>query len=221
MHLEAHFESIPTVLVRFEVDMAGVDVSNGVFITGDFPNTEGKTWQLNRMGYEGGTIWSYTTRISAGASGAFYFMNDDQWGQRETVPAACAEFYGSDRGYQIPENSTGESFAFKWSSCDNISSVSPFFTTATVQAGLVRVYPNPLAGGPLSMEFSTADRVVVQVMDLTGRRLFMDEIHTLPGAIHLLDRIPDAAGVYLVSCLFIDAHIIDRQMIIVQQPAPK
>lgn len=220
-HMEAHFESIPTVLVRFEVDMAGTDVSNGVFVTGDFPNMEGKTWQLNRMGYEGGTIWSYTTRISAGASGAFYFMNDDRWGERETVPAACAVYYGADRGYQIPESSTGETFAFIWSSCDQITTVSPLSESGPGNASLVKLYPNPLNRGPLSMEFYVADRVVIEVIDPTGRTLFRDELNALPGRIHTADLLPDAGGVYLVRCYFIHHNILDHQKIIFQHPSPR
>jgi len=110
MQFTANFIAKPIVPVTFRVDMTGVDVSNGVFVTGEFPNKQGDTWQLNWMNHQGNQIYSYDTEISTGSSGAYYFLNDDVWGVRESVPAECAEHWGVDRGYEIPVHSSGETF---------------------------------------------------------------------------------------------------------------
>jgi hypothetical protein len=46
-------------------------------------------------------------------------MNKNAWGSRETVPSACATWWGSDRGYKIGIKDTV--FAFIWGTCTPIN----------------------------------------------------------------------------------------------------
>ena len=115
------------VPVTFKVDMEGVDTSKGVFVTGDFENMSGKSRTLNPMVPEGDHIFQYTTYMSPGSDGAFFFLNDTIKTSRETIPPVCAGDSGTDRRYNIPLNSTGKILAFIWESCDSI----PQYTLST------------------------------------------------------------------------------------------
>ncbi len=99
------------VPVTFKVDMSGIDVSNGVFVTGEFPNAQGEEWKFNSMTLEYDQIYSYSTEMEIGAAGAYYFLNDDDWAAREKVPAECVVYWGLDRGYEIPAGSDSATFA--------------------------------------------------------------------------------------------------------------
>jgi arabinogalactan endo-1,4-beta-galactosidase len=126
------------VQVTFKVDMSGQDVSQDVYVTGHF--TGEVDWQLIPMTLEGDHIYSYTTTLETGAEGAFYFLNDNDWAARETVPEACAVWWESDRGYVIPDHEV--EFAFHWSSCEEIDSRITAVFDQKLSAGM-QVYPNP------------------------------------------------------------------------------
>ena len=98
--------------LTFKVDMSGQDVSNGVYITGSFT---GESWQLIRMVDEGANIYSYYTYLPAGSAGGYYVLNGNDWAARETVPAECAKWGNSDRGYEVPDRDVV--FALKWGLC--------------------------------------------------------------------------------------------------------
>ena len=91
------------VIVTFKVDMTGEDVSNGVFITGSFT---GETWQLLPMYNAGNNIFTYTTAMMPGDTGAYYYLNDSSWGARELVPPECALMFNTDRKYSIDDHHT-------------------------------------------------------------------------------------------------------------------
>ena len=76
-----------TVNVTFKVDMTDQDVSNGAWLTGQFTDP----WTFTKMLNDGTTnIWEATLQLIPGKSYIYYFMNDDVWGARETVPDGCA-----------------------------------------------------------------------------------------------------------------------------------
>jgi len=212
--LIANFESIPIVPVTFKVDMTHADVTHGVYVTGDFPNKEGKTWQLNRMSHEGGNIYSYSTDISIGSSGAYYFLNDDQWGVRETVPAACAVHWGSDRGYEIPENSTGETFAYVWSSCQEIETVSIPQGYRFPDSALVDIFPNPIINNQLHFVFRTEDAVTVSLMNMTGKLLLSADLHSRYGNRYSMDVSEIPHGSYLAKIDFRRKKITQYRLMI-------
>lgn len=99
--------------VTFNVDMTGIDVTNGVWITGDFND-----WTFQQLTDQDNNIYSFTTSLEAGATFAYYFLNDDDWGARETgLSGACSvAVYEGDRGFTVAEN--GEQVLDHiWGSC--------------------------------------------------------------------------------------------------------
>jgi hypothetical protein len=218
MDVTAHFREIPMVPLTFRVDMTGVDVSKGVYVTGDFPDANGKTWQLNRMWYDEGNIYRYRTEIALGSSGAYYFMNDDVWGIRETVPPECAAYWGSDRGFQIPLNSSGEVYGFIWSSCEPIRGVSAERVPGHSSEISVEIYPNPVDRGPLWVHFETNAEVTVSVTDLHGRRVLRSVMP--PGGDGKLE-IPAGSlpeGLYLLALTGQSFPAMVRKFMVIHNP---
>jgi len=197
-NIAANFIKLSEVPVTFKVDMTGVDATNGVYVTGEFPNQGGKTWQLNKMIYTGNNVYQYKTNISISSAGPYYFLNDDKWGVRESVPSECAVYFGSDRGFNIPVNSTGETYAFVWSSCEEIGT-SGSFSPIEQKEQISRIYPNPVTDSRFFISIQDFHGLVtVSVIDFQGR-LFYSEIL---GIIDTPDKIIEipvlATGVYLI-----------------------
>ncbi len=99
--------------VTFSVDMTGVSGGSGAYVTGNF--TGSGSWQIIPMVNEGGNIYTYSTSIPVGTTGAYYFLKNNTWGDRETVPAECALQWGTDREYTIQAGQNV--LAFPWGSC--------------------------------------------------------------------------------------------------------
>ena len=116
-----------TVPVTFKVDMTGQNVSNGVFVTGDFTRAEGSTdWVIIAMtDADGDMIFEHTADVAVGTEGAYIFRNANNWddASRETVPVDCAPHWGTHRGFAIPAAQTEPmEYAFVWASCQAIGS---------------------------------------------------------------------------------------------------
>ncbi len=203
------------VHVTFKVDMVGADASKGVYVTGEFPNLQGKTWQLNKMYHEGGNIYSYSTQISVESSGAYYFLNDNQWGKRETVPANCAVYWGSDRGFDISLNSKGETFAFVWSSCEEIQPVSAFFPVRLSNEPLLEIYPNPVMNDQLNLSFKVADEVNIFILDLTGRVLYRTDMNSSVAGRYTIDLHSFKEGAFLIRVFFRNHNSYESKMIVI------
>ncbi|MBN2611412.1 MAG: glycosyl hydrolase 53 family protein [Bacteroidales bacterium] len=154
------------VNVTFKVDMTGQDVSNNVWITGSFT---GSSWKILRMSPEANNIFSYTTKMHPGDSGAFYFMNDDVWGKRESVPSACAPWWGSDRGYKIGEKDT--TYGFLWGSCLGLGEYNPVEDKFVSTRHELRVFPNP-CNGMLNINYrSSGEPIRLEIFNLNGKIL--------------------------------------------------
>lgn len=166
--MERHFyDDLDAHKVAFEVDMSGRDVSEGVYVTGTFT---GEDWELRPMADEGDGIFSYFTYLPEGATGAFYFLNANDWEARETVPAACAEEGGTDRGYEVADGDTV--FAVQWGSCEAIGTSTGEMDDATLprRFELRPNYPNPFnPSTTISFALPRAAHVTVQVFDALGR----------------------------------------------------
>jgi len=201
------------VPVTFKVDMTGVDVSNGVYVTGEFPNDQGEEWKLNSMKPEGDNIYSYTTEMEVGAAGAYYFLNDDDWGAREKVPAECIVHWGLDRGYEIPAESEGETFAYAWSSCEEIRPVS--VADPALAASLFNVFPNPIQNDRLSLSANISDKVNLTILDFQGKRLLERELDFPAGGIQSIDLHPLGEGPYLLSMYFTEHHRYESKVIMI------
>jgi len=146
--------------------MTNQDVSQGVYVTGHFT---GDPWQIVPMTDNGDFIYAYTTNLYPGDSGAYYYLTTNSWDNyeafRETVPAECAIWWGSDRGYTIPDHDT--TYTVAWGSC----AASPTVTGLDdqIDAEMVHVYPNP-GKHSITLDFTpSADRYSLAIMDAHGR----------------------------------------------------
>jgi len=190
------------VPATFKVDMAGVDVSNGVYVTGDFPNTQGERWKFNSMVREDDNIFSYSTELEIGAAGAYYFLNDDDWGAREKVPAECVAYWGLDRGYEVPAGSDSVSFAYLWSSCEEIRPVS--VTNWDKRNFLFEIFPNPVQNNQLNLSINVSDQVNLTILDLQGKIMLERDLDCLAGGIQNIDLRPFREGAYLLNLHFLE-----------------
>ncbi len=207
-NLTATFVEKNKVTVKFEVDMTGVDASRGVYVTGEFPDHSGKIWQLNKMTFVGNHIYRYATQVGVGTSGAYYFMNDDQWGERESVPAGCAVYWGTDRGYVVPVNSTGETFAYKWSSCEEIGSTSVNQPSGPDTGHGFRIYPNPIRDEALQITITGySGPLNISIFDMLGQLKYSENLEIngdLTYPIHLAGR---KEGIYILKVSSREANL--------------
>jgi len=158
-----------TVKVTFVVDMTGRDVSNGVWITGEMTGTP---WKIRAMTSLGNSLYSYSLDMHPGDSGAYYFMSDDVWGQRETVPSACATWWGSDRGYKIGIRDT--IYSYQWGSCESLgltTSGRDVKVSAAEESFAIEIYPNPARDILYVDYYSPGLDVTMHLLDGLGRLL--------------------------------------------------
>lgn len=135
------------VSVTFKVSMP--PNMSAAYFTGT-TTEQGGNWQILAMEQESDTIFRYSTEMYPGETGAYYYLNANEWGSRESVPQECATWYDSDRGYEIGENDTIiENF---WASCDVgydgevITSIDGSSVGTQTKAGNAPVfYPNPFS----------------------------------------------------------------------------
>ncbi|MEQ9298483.1 MAG: glycosyl hydrolase 53 family protein [Cyclobacteriaceae bacterium] len=110
-------EALSDQEVTFMVDMTGVEVDNGVFVTGDFT---GITWSLLPMSLSANNLYLLETTIPGRTTGAYIYYNNDLWSDpyREQVPALCADVWDTHREYRVKGDSA--TFHFAWGSCDQV-----------------------------------------------------------------------------------------------------
>jgi arabinogalactan endo-1,4-beta-galactosidase len=161
----------PDIQVTFKVDMTGEDVSGGVWITGSMTG-EG-SWEIIPMQAETGNIYSKTFVMHPGDSGAYYFMNDNVWGDRETVPVSCATWWGSDRGYKIEDEDT--TYAFIWGTCLPVGSVNNSESPEAVTP-ILNLFPNPSDGEFAIVIAGVGGKADCRIIDFSGRILISRRI---------------------------------------------
>ena len=204
------------VPVTFKVDMTGVDVSNGVYVTGEFPNVEGEAWKLNSMTLEDDNVYSYSTEMEVGATGSYYFLNDDNFAVRENVPEECVEYWGLDRGYKIPAGSTGETFSYVWSSCDEIDTVS--INMQSLSSGsLIEVFPNPAQNNTLNLTFSVNDRVDLSIINASGQNVYNRKIDCYKNNSHIIELKSAGKGTYFLRAYFNELKLNQSRLIILDR----
>ncbi len=158
------------VEATFAVDMTGRDVSRGVYITGHVTQ-----WDIVRMTERGEGVYVYTTQMQPGARGAYYYLTTSTWDNylafRESVPAECATWYGSDRGYEVPGGPV--TYAVRWGTCETFSvstAVEPIGAAAGL--GLEEGFPNPFRQATtVTYDVPRPMHVTVAVYNVLGRRL--------------------------------------------------
>ncbi|MBB6462349.1 glycosyl hydrolase 53 family protein [Flammeovirga kamogawensis] len=125
--------------VTFQVDMTGTTAS-GAFITGDF--TGETSWEILPMEHQGNNIYTYTTTLEIGETGAFYFLKENNWSDREIVPIECAIMWGVDRQYIV--GNTNNTIELMWESCTNTSSARVIDESLETElSSQISLYPNP------------------------------------------------------------------------------
>jgi len=107
-----YYTDLDTWKITFKVDMTGMDVSRGVYITGSFT---GETWNLIPMTDEGEGIYSYYTYLPRGSEGGYYFLNGPDWNSKEILPPDCKVFQDSCRKYILEEDF--QEYELVWGEC--------------------------------------------------------------------------------------------------------
>jgi arabinogalactan endo-1,4-beta-galactosidase len=176
--ITAKFVEKPIVTLTFKVDMTGISVINGVYVTGEFENLKGLPWVLNKMVInEGNNIYSYSTWAHIESSGAYYFLNDNYWNAREYVPGSCVEMWNSDRKYVVNQNDT--IFGYKWSSCNKIGTPVNF-NQESKMSGLT-VYPNPVLNREIVFHCELVEWFSFTIYDLVGRSVCFSSLKVNQG----------------------------------------
>ncbi len=185
------YDNMNSVKVIFKVNMAGQDVSKGVYIAGDM--TEGA--KPVAMAHIGNGIYYWFTYLSPGDSGAYYFLNDTLPVARETVPGACALLNGTDRKYKIPDAAT--EFAFNWGSCEFSGStfIDDHNYYGNNNGASVEIIPNP-ASGSIYVKVSDAGKLQNIVIYNFAGRIMKKMKPEIAGPVALIDISGFAPGVY-------------------------
>jgi arabinogalactan endo-1,4-beta-galactosidase len=165
-------KNTPTeVAVTFAVDMTGNNQSGVAYITGDF-TSEGD-WNILEMTSEGNNIYSYSQTIPVNSEGGWYFLNGNNWSDRETVPAECIGYYGVDRGFFIGEAEV--TYAFKFGSCETFEYVqvsNEILNEIPIKPTLNQNYPNPFNPHTvISYELVEASFITITVFSITGQKV--------------------------------------------------
>jgi arabinogalactan endo-1,4-beta-galactosidase len=162
---EAANEAPP--FVTFRVDMTGQDVSNGVYVVGDFTS-----WSFVTMAHVGENIYSYTTNIAASDNMlAYYYMRNNSWTNyqtyRETVPTACASKWGTDRGIVVEKRDTVVNNV--WGSCEQFL---PTSITQNTQPQIdISISPNPNNGIFKITSSAGNGQTAIEIVDFQGRKV--------------------------------------------------
>lgn len=93
-------------LVTFNVDMTAAGNNAVGYITGSFTDDGFGNWQIIPMTQVGTTrTYTFSTNLSYGQTVEYYYLSDNEWSARETVPQNLQVIW-NDRGYTVPNNST-------------------------------------------------------------------------------------------------------------------
>jgi arabinogalactan endo-1,4-beta-galactosidase len=172
----------------FRVDATGVDVSNGVFVTGDFT---GEAWQFIPMAATGDNIFEASYNIPGRSDGAYIFQNDDDWDAqwREPVPEDCALWWDTHREFLV-KNEAAE-FPFIWGSCTKIGEVG----FDEIPGFEISISPNPVSDvlnvksekRITHFRILSIDGSVTQDSTNTEKRNFRIDVSNLPANTYLLE----------------------------------
>ena len=100
------------VKVTFSIDMSAT--SGKAYITGEFTKNDEGNWQILPMKQVSGTnTYTFTTWLTQGQIGGYYFLNDSTWTAREDVPVSERK-YGNDRGYEITSSAKEQTINCTW-----------------------------------------------------------------------------------------------------------
>lgn len=191
-----YYEDLNTHKATFKVDMTGQDVSNGVFISGTFTGGSG---QFRPMFNVGGGVYAYYTYLPAGEEGGYFYLNGNDLSFRETVPAECADWMGTDRKYQIPGHDI--TYSDYWGSC------GPSAAEETLAEDQVCFHPNPASDSIFPDCPGCAEPATVFVLNLNGRAVKIFE-SVKSGELLDVSDLPD--GLYFLKWMDGDRTITQK-----------
>ncbi len=186
-----------TSTVNFYVDMTGVDVSEGVFVTGDFT---GEAWQFVPMTAIGNQVYKYSTTMEKGAEGAYIFTKKADWDMalyHEHVPLACAPYWDTHRGYSIEDDV--ETYAFVWNTCTAI----PLGIENQNFSKEFSAYPNPF-GSWLHIQIKNREAKSLYVLSGDGKTM-----DTMEAVTQTVDATSWKQGLYILQLRNEHNQIID------------
>jgi len=190
--------------VTFMVDMTGIEIVDGVYVTGDFTGT---AWQFMPMKSIGNNIYSYTTTIQKGSEGAYIFTIKADWDMakyHEKVPAECAPMWGTHRKYVIENDQ--ETYAYKWSSCETFTVGVP----VNLDDQKTQIYPNPIHN-QLIINKKVANASAIWVISIEGK--FQQEYPASSSKIYSSGW---ADGIYIIKWVNGSQQVIDSAKVIKQ-----
>ena len=83
----------------FKIEMTGQEVSDGVFISGNFNDKQ--VYDTFPMANEGNGIYSYFTFLNENDSGGYFFSTGNEIPKvKESIPANCADWQNENRFYR-------------------------------------------------------------------------------------------------------------------------
>lgn len=111
-HGGIEFLSENNVEVTFTVDMSAANAPG--YITGEFTADAYGNWQIIPMIQVGNSsIYTFKTYLTQGQSGAYYYLKDDDWSARETVPED-QQLIWNDRKYDITTTGLTQTISNTW-----------------------------------------------------------------------------------------------------------
>ena len=191
-----------TSQVSFYVDMTGIDVSEGVFVTGDFT---GEAWQFMPMTAMGNQVYKYTTTMQKGSEGAYIFTKKDDWDMalyHEKVPLECAPFWDTHRKYNIVDDQ--ETYAYCWSSCETLPLAIPQLRPSK----LISAYPNPFHD-TLIVKGLNAKDPIFRVLSSNGKMMASSEDNSV-----IIKTYDWPSGLYLIQLLNAHGVVLDSLKVI-------
>lgn len=113
-HGGIEFYSENNVRVTFNVDMSNAGTAAKGYITGEFTTDSIGNWQIFPMTQVGSTsTYTFSTYLTQGQSGAYYYLSDSIWSARETVPPE-KQLKWDDRLYQAVTSGTTQTISDAW-----------------------------------------------------------------------------------------------------------
>ncbi|TCO07196.1 T9SS type A sorting domain-containing protein [Natronoflexus pectinivorans] len=197
--------------ITFRVDMTGQDISNGVFVTGNFTAIGGGDWNFVELHREGETdVFSSTVSIPEG-NYTYAFWRHNNWEEeyRETVPEECAlsgTVFGWDTDRLLVVADSDKTVEVLFGSCDPIGTPVSIKNHEVLN---VELYPVP-ASEFLNVAWPGAyGSAIITIYNVNGGKV-VSQINSFSGDGILLNVSALPAGVYLVEIELDDQRVVKR-----------
>ncbi len=152
--------------ITFKVNMSGIDISKGVFISGSWT---GEPMEILPMADEGGGIFSHFTYLPSGSEGSYFFLNDTTWESMESIPGSCRNMEDEGRSYRVGQSD--QTYSYQWGTCLSIDSTAANVVDADQERLNYLVYPNPATGKFYVRIPGNARNISVRIYEISGREV--------------------------------------------------